>query len=93
MLKIEARGAFVIFTCMRLGARRRNVNAREARKKFNPWALRIWIRSNCTPKSLKLFRGKQDVCPCRMTLALTLQRKNKEALGRGNQLNIQVTHY
>lgn len=40
--------------------------------------LRIWMRSNCTPKSLKYFRDKPDGDPCRMPLALTLQRKNRK---------------
>jgi hypothetical protein len=43
-----------------------------------PMDLRIWNRSNCTPKSLKYFRDKPYGDPCRMPLALTLQRKNKE---------------
>ena len=48
-------------------------------EKISTAGMRIWIRSNCTPKSLKLFRGNMEMCPCSMTLALTLQRKNKEA--------------
>ena len=48
----------------------------------SPVDLRIWISSNCTPKSLKFFRGKPDGDPCRMPPALTLQRKNRKPAGK-----------
>jgi len=49
--------------------------------KFSPVGpRRIWNRSNCTPKSLKNFRDNA-LQPCRMPLALTLQRKNRKPLG------------
>ena len=35
-------------------------------------------RSNCTPKSLKLFRANVVTCPCSMTLARPLQWKNEK---------------
>ena len=55
---------FVIFTSNTEQARRSHVNAREDRKIFNPSGLqRIWIRSNCTPKSLKIFRVIADAMP------------------------------
>ena len=70
--------AFVIFTCIKLGARRRNGNARDVRKKFNRRHENL-DQEQLHPKIFETFSRQYGMCPCSMTLALTLQRKNKEA--------------
>ena len=54
--------------------------SRDGRQKFQSvWRREFGRRSNCTPKSLKLFRDNVQTCPCRMTLARPLQWKNEKA--------------
>ncbi len=77
---------FVIFTSNTEQARRRNVNARDNRKIFKPSGLqRIWIRSNCTPKSLKNFRVKAGAMPLQNDACAIFAKEKSEEQQRITQ--------
>ena len=80
-LKVKHRSAFVIFTCTQGAARRRHVNARDRQDYFLLQGLKAFgIRQTCPKNFWKNLRISVERDPCRMPLALTLQRKNQKAL-------------
>jgi len=77
---------FVIFTSNTEQARSSHVNARDDRKIFNPLGRkRIWIRSNCTPKSLKNFRVKAGAMPLQYDACAIFAKEKSEEQQRESQ--------
>ena len=77
---MKHRSAFVIFTCIQVAARRRHVNARDRQDYFILQGLKEFgMRQTCPKTFWKNLRLSVERDPCRMPLALTLQRKNQKA--------------
>lgn len=75
-LKNAALPVRTFYTAIR-SARKRHLDARDSQINFHPCGLWKWNRSDCTPFSWKIIWDKAwRADPCRMPLALTLQRKN-----------------
>jgi len=51
---------------------------------FNPMGLGEFGLEQLHPKIFETFSRQYAMCPCSMTLALTLQRKNEARLWYGN---------
>ena len=77
---------FVIFTSNTEQARSSHVNARDDRKIFNPLGRkRIWIRSHCTPKSLKNFRVIAEAVPLQNDACAIFAKEKSEEQQRITQ--------